>query len=302
MRHLRIAWHQSYIQPLPEGHRFPMEKYDLLPKQLLHEGTVDQNNFFEPEEMDRSSVIGIHDEEYVDRLFNLQLTRAEQRKSGFVHNDLLINREKRIVEGTRMCAEEALKHGVGMNIAGGTHHAYADRAEGFCMLNDQALAVDYLMKEQGISKVLIIDLDVHQGNGTAKIFEGNNSVFTFSMHGRNNYPLKKEVSDLDVELEDGIRNAEYHYLLEKNLDNILADFRPEFVFYQSGVDVLETDKLGRLGLTKEGCKGRDRIVFDRINELRVPIVCSMGGGYSKDIRDIIEAHANTFRLAQEIFY
>lgn len=277
-----------------------MEKYDLLPRQLIHEGTIIPEQLFAPEGIDQSRLVRVHAASYVSRLFSLQITQKEQRISGFPHNQALIRRESYIMEGTRKCAEFALAEGLAMNIAGGTHHAYADRGEGFCLLNDQAIASVWLLEEQLVNRILIIDLDVHQGNGTASFFSDDSRVFTFSMHGKNNYPLKKEKSDLDVELEDGTDDAVYLYLLHASLDQILCRFNPDFVFYQCGVDVIASDKLGKLGLTLSGCRERDRIVFNTVRQLGVPIVCSMGGGYSPSIRDIVEAHANTFREAQFI--
>lgn len=299
---LKVAFREEYVHPLPENHRFPMEKYDLLPRQLLHEGTLTNEHFFKPEEIDNELIHRVHDKEYIRRLFELQLTEREQRVSGFPHTKGLIERESLIMEGTRQCAEWALETGAAMNIAGGTHHAYTNRGEGFCLMNDQALATRWLLDNDLVKKILIIDLDVHQGNGTAEIFQNESNVFTFSMHGENNYPLKKERSDLDVGLPDGIKDKEYLYLLEHSLENILQDFTPDFVFYQCGVDIIETDKLGRLGVSLQGCRDRDRIVLKTAHQLKVPVVCSMGGGYSKDIRHIIEAHANTFRSIQEIFF
>ena len=293
---MKIAFRQEYVQDLPEGHRFPMEKYDLLPRQLLHEGTINEEQLFRPELIQKEHLTRVHSEEYLNRLFSLKLTDNEQRVSGFPHNSALIDREAMIMEGTRMCAEYALTERLALNIAGGTHHAYKDRGEGFCLLNDQAIASRWLLTN-GIERILIVDLDVHQGNGTASIFSKENKVFTFSMHGKNNYPLKKELSDLDVELEDGTNDQSYLYLLQSSLDFILSKFQPEFIFYQCGVDVIQTDKLGKLGLTLEGCKKRDRFVFETVRQLNVPIVCSMGGGYSPNIKDIVEAHANTFREA-----
>jgi len=297
---MKIAFRKEYVQDLPDGHRFPMEKYDLLPRQLLHEGTIVDDNLFSPEKIERNNLTSVHNENYLDRLFGLQLTDKEQRVSGFPHNGALVDREAMIMEGTRKCAEYALEDGLALNIAGGTHHAYADRGEGFCLLNDQAIAAHWLLQETRIKNVLIVDLDVHQGNGTAAIFKDEERVFTFSMHGKNNYPLKKEKSDLDVELDDGTADRTYHYLLQSSLENILNRFQPDFIFYQCGVDVIETDKLGKLGLTLEGCRKRDRIVFEMVRQLSVPVVCSMGGGYSPIIKDIVEAHANTFREAQFI--
>jgi acetoin utilization deacetylase AcuC-like enzyme len=196
----------------------------------------------------------------------------------------------------------ALEHGIAMNIAGGTHHAYADRGEGFCLLNDQAIAARYLLQHSLANKVLIVDLDVHQGNGTAHIFRDEPRVFTFSMHGANNYPLHKESSNLDVGLSDFTPDQFYLQTLEANLSVILDQFQPDFLFYQSGVDILDTDKLGRLSVSREGCRQRDRLVLERCKRHRIPVVVTMGGGYSPDFRDIIEAHANTFRSAQDIFF
>jgi acetoin utilization deacetylase AcuC-like enzyme len=299
---LKVAFHPEYIHPLPENHRFPMEKYDLLPKQLLYEGTLKQDNFFQPEKILKEYVLDIHEENYIHRLYQLELNAKEQRVTGFVHSQQLIERESIIMEGTRLCAELALEHGAAMNIAGGTHHAYTNKGEGFCLMNDNAIAAKWLIKNNKANKILIVDLDVHQGNGTAEIFQNDPNVFTFSMHGDNNYPLKKEQSDLDVALKDGIDDAEYLYLLEKSLATITDRFQPDFVFYQSGVDIIETDKLGRLGVTLQGCKQRDKIVFETVRQLNVPIVCTMGGGYSPEIKYIIEAHSNTFRTIQEILF
>lgn len=299
---LKIAHNEFYVQPLPEGHRFPMEKYELLPKQLLHEGTAEEENFFSPDLIDAEHVLKVHDKEYFHQLLTLQISPKDQRKSGFPHDERLIQREQMIMEGTRKCVEYALQFGVAMNIAGGTHHAYSNRGEGFCLLNDQAIAAQWLLDNGKANSILIVDLDVHQGNGTAEIFQHEDRVFTFSMHGQNNYPLKKEKSNLDVELPDGIKDNEYLYLLEKNLAAITHQFEPEFVFFQSGVDIIETDKLGRLGVSLKGCKRRDEIVFNFANENHIPIVTSMGGGYSPNIKHIIEAHGNTFRTAQHIFF
>lgn len=299
---LKIAFHNEYVLDLPPGHRFPMEKYDLLPRQLLYEGTVDSDNFFAPSIPSKNLIVRVHNEVYVDRLNNLQISPREQRKTGFVHSEKLINRELLIMEGTRSCAEFALDFGVAMNIAGGTHHAFSNRGEGFCLLNDQAIAAKWLLDNRKANRILIVDLDVHQGNGTAEIFSNEKSVFTLSLHGKNNYPLHKEKSDLDVELEDGVNDSTYLSVLKSNLNKVLDDFQPDFMFFQSGVDVLKSDKLGRLGLSIYGCKERDRFVLETAKKNNLPVVCSMGGGYSPDIKDIIEAHANTFRLVQEVFF
>lgn len=297
---MRVSYREEYVQTLPDGHRFPMIKYDLLVRQLVHEGTLSVNDLFTPNAIATDDVLRAHCSVYFERLTNIQLSDREQRISGFIHDTALINRELFIMEGTRMCTGYALEDGLAFNIAGGTHHAFFNRAEGFCLLNDQAIASKWYLEKYPEKRVLIIDLDVHQGNGTASIFATEDRVFTFSMHGKNNYPLKKEVSNLDVELEDGTNDKSYLYLLKASLHKILSTFSPDLLFYQCGVDVLASDKLGKLGLTVEGCKRRDRIVFELARELSIPIVCSMGGGYSSDIKVILEAHANTYREAQFI--
>lgn len=299
---LKIAYHPIYKHPLPEGHRFPMEKYELLPKQLIHEGTCDESNFFKPEFPDEKHILAVHDADYFNRLKALQLDRHEIRKSGFPLSQGLVDREQIIADGTIRACEYALENGIAMNIAGGTHHAYTSRAEAFCLLNDQAIGARYLQNKKLAKQILIIDLDVHQGNGTAEIFQNDPSVFTFSMHGKGNYPFKKERSDLDIELEDGTSDEIYLLKLKEILPDLIDKTQPDFIFYLSGVDILKTDKLGRLSCTIAGCKERDRFVLETCHNLQIPVECSMGGGYSKDIRLIIEAHANTYRLAQEIYF
>ena len=298
---LKIAHHPIYKHHLPKGHRFPMDKYDLLPKQLLYEGTCSDDNFFEPTLPDDTHILAAHDEEYYDNLVRLQLKPSEARKIGFPLSDALVKRERIIADGTIKGCDYALEYGIAMNIAGGTHHAYSNRGEAFCMLNDQAIGARYLQKNQLADKILMVDLDVHQGNGTAEIFQKDNSVFTFSMHGKGNYPFKKEISDLDIPLEKGTADEEYLTILKETLPQLLREQQPDFVFYLCGVDILYTDKLGTLGMTLEGCKERDRFVLQSCYDLGIPVQCSMGGGYSPDIKIIIEAHANTFRLAQHIY-
>lgn len=299
---LKIAWHPIYQHPLPEGHRFPMIKYDLLPKQLLYEGTCSEANFFRPEIPDTSYILNVHTQEYVDDLFHLTLHPRAARKTGFPLSKELVEREIIIADGSIKGAEFALEHGISFNIAGGTHHAYTDHGEGFCLLHDQAIAARYLQEKGLASQILIVDLDVHQGNGTAEIFADDNTVFTFSMHGRTNYPFKKEISDLDIPLEDKTDDETYLKFLKETLPNLISKVQPDFIFYLAGADVLETDKLGKLGMTLQGCKERDRFVLETCHQLQIPVQCSMGGGYSPEIKNIIEAHANTYRLAQEIYF
>lgn len=299
---ISVAFDPIYIQPLPENHRFPMEKYDLLPRQLLHEGTLEQTDFFAPTRLDLKYARAVHTSTYLEDLIQLKIPPREQRISGFPHNKQLIERELTIMEGTRKCAELALQsNGIGLNIAGGTHHAFTNRGEGFCLLNDQAIAAQWLLQETNVERILIVDLDVHQGNGTAEIFQKNSAVFTFSMHGASNYPLHKEKSDLDIELPDFCSDSHYLDTLKQTLPDVIKTVKPQFVFYQCGVDILETDKLGKLSVSMSGCKARDAFVLETVRTLDIPLVCSMGGGYSPEIKTIVEAHANTFRLARMIY-
>lgn len=299
---LKIAWSEKYHHELPAGHRFPMEKYSLLHAQLLYEGTVMDSAYFLPDAVSKEVVIRTHDAGYFDRLKNLELSASEARKTGFPHSIELIERELLIMGGTLEAARFALKYGVSMNIAGGTHHAFSNRGEGFCLLNDLAIAARQLQYEGLVNQCLVIDLDVHQGNGTAEIFRNDSSVFTFSMHGKSNYPMHKEMSDLDVALEDKTDDTAYLTLLDFHLKSLLDVVQPDLILYQCGVDVLGTDKLGRLNLSIDGCKQRDKLVLETAKLNRIPVVAAMGGGYSASISDIVEAHANTFRLAQMIYF
>ncbi|MGM0933760.1 MAG: histone deacetylase family protein [Bacteroidota bacterium] len=299
---LKIAYHPIYKHPLPEGHRFPMEKYELLPRQLLHEGTCVDANFFQPEIPDEKHILAVHDAKYFTQLKNLKLDRRAERKTGFPLSVELVKRELIIADGTMKGCHFAIENGVAFNIAGGTHHAYSNHGEAFCLLNDQAIAARYLQQKKLAEKILVVDLDVHQGNGTAKIFENDPSVFTFSMHGKNNYPFKKEQSDLDIELPDGTGDEDYLKILKETLPDLIKNQDPDFIFYLSGVDILKSDKLGKLSCTVAGCKERDRFVLQTCHDLKIPVQCSMGGGYSPEIKTIIEAHANTYRLAQEIYF
>lgn len=298
---IRIAFDPIYAHPLPEGHRFPMLKYELIPGQLLHEGSVSKDHFFSPTMCDENIVLLTHEKTYLDKLLLQTLSASEQRRIGFPQSPELTQRELIITQGTIDCCGFAFENGVALNVAGGTHHAFADRGEGFCLLNDMAVASNYLLHQKKVNKILIIDLDVHQGNGTAKLFEKNPSVFTFSMHGAHNYPFHKEQSDLDIPLKDGTTGQEYLQILHDTLPELIKKVKPDFAFYLSGVDILETDKFGKLKVTLEECKQRDAFVFRTLQKNNIPVVVAMGGGYSPDVRMIVEAHCNTFRLAADLY-
>ena len=299
---LKIAFNNNYIYPLEENHRFPMIKYELIPEQLIRENTCVDENFFSPGKIDSKIVLKTHQKEYFNRFISLRLSKKEIREIGFPLSQELVDRELQIAQGTVSGVNYSLKNGISMNIAGGTHHAFYDRGEAFCMLNDQAIAANYIIQEGLFKKILIIDLDVHQGNGTASLFNSNPNVYTLSFHGKKNYPFRKEKSDLDVEFDDNTNDNEYLKLLKEIVPKVIDQFEPEFIFYLSGVDVLENDKLGRLSLSIDGCKERDRFILEICKNNSIPVQVSMGGGYSVILKNIIEAHSNTFRLAQEIFF
>jgi acetoin utilization deacetylase AcuC-like enzyme len=295
-----IAFNPIYKYPVAEGHRFPMDKYELLPQQLLREGIANESDFFDPAPVDMAPVYAVHDRAYTDRFLRGQLNRQEMRRIGFEQTPLLVERELRITNGTLIGALKAFETGIAFNIAGGTHHASRDQGEGFCMINDQAVAAQYLLDHQNAKQVLIIDLDVHQGNGTANIFSNEPRVFTFSMHGRNNYPFRKEKSDLDIPLDDKTDDETYLNTLQETLPGLIDKVRPDFIFYQAGVDILATDKIGRMACTVQGCRQRDEMVLNAAKKHNIPLQCSMGGGYSPQLKTILEAHANTFRVASQL--
>jgi acetoin utilization deacetylase AcuC-like enzyme len=299
---LKIAWDPIYAHPLPEGHRFPMLKYELIPAQLLYEGLISEQNLFSPGVLNEEVILWTHDKDYWEQLRDLTLPPREQRRTGFPLSAKLIEREIRIAKGTIDGCQYAKQHGIAFNVAGGTHHAGTNWGEGFCLLNDQAIAANYLLNNTLASAILIIDLDVHQGNGTAQIFENNPKVFTFSMHGANNFPFRKERSDLDLALPDGTGDEAYLRLLKENLPRLIDNQQPDFIFYLSGVDVLASDKLGKMALTKAACKERDRFVFEQCIQNNIPVQVSMGGGYSPDIKDIVDAHCNTYRVANDLYF
>ena len=299
---LKIAWSELYQHPLPEGHRFPMEKYGLIPEQLLYEGTITQDNLYDPGFITEETVLLTHSEDYWKSLKHQLLSARQQRKMGFPLSRRLVKRALSIASGTIQNTDYAFKYGVSFNGAGGTHHSFRDRGEGFCLLNDIAIAANHLLKLGKIKKMLVVDLDVHQGNGTAEIFKNEDRVFTFSMHCDANYPLKKSSSDLDIGLAPFIEDDEYLYVLEEILPKLIQKEQPELIFYLSGVDILATDKLGKLNISIQACKERDRFVFDCCKENNIPVTVSLGGGYSPRIRDIVDAHCNTFRMANEVFF
>lgn len=299
---LKIAYDPIYAHTLPAGHRFPMLKYELIPAQLLHEGIITADNFFSPGVVEEATILLTHDKYYWEQLRDLKLTPQEQRRIGFPLSAQLVERSRRIAQGTIEACHYAFEYGIAFNGAGGTHHAGTNWGEGFCMLNDQAIAANYLLYKDLAKCILIVDLDVHQGNGTAQIFQNESRVFTFSMHGDKNFPFRKERSDLDIALTDRVADKEFLQLLKNALPRLIDDNQPDFIFYLAGADILASDKLGKLCVSKEGCKERDRFVLNQCKQRGIPVQVSMGGGYSPDVKDIVDAHCNTFKVANDLYF
>lgn len=287
-----------YTVPLPAGHRFPIEKYAYLRDALLAGGVVAREDMHEPARAPDDVIRLVHTGDYVERFAAGRLTPAEVRRIGFPWTPLLVERAYRAVGGTCEAAARALEVGVAMNLAGGTHHAFADHGEGFCVFNDVAVAIRQLQHAGRIQRAAVIDLDVHQGNGTHAIFRDDPSVFTFSMHGHRNYPFHKVAGDLDVELEDGTADSEYLARLAAELPGVLARARPDLVLYLAGADPHEHDRLGRLCLTHDGLARRDGMVLETCREVGIPVAIVIAGGYGRDIATTVEAHRRTAFVAR----
>jgi acetoin utilization deacetylase AcuC-like enzyme len=289
-----VFWSSArYTFPLPDGHRFPIAKYELLRQRVVAAALGDVR---EPDRIDRESLLRVHTARYVDGFTQGALADAELRRLGFPWSEALVERSYRACGGTLAATRFALDEGLAMNLAGGTHHAFPDRGEGFCVFNDVAIAIRALQHERRIERAAIVDLDVHQGNGTNAIFADDDAVFTFSMHGRRNYPFTKVKGSLDVELEDGCRDDEYLALLVDALPRALAAARPDLVVYLAGADAHEDDRLGRLRLTAAGLARRDAIVIESAREVGLPVAVTIAGGYGRDIDTTVGIHLETARL------
>ncbi len=298
---IRFFHSDRFVPKLPDGHRFPISKYQLVREQLLYEGAIEEGQLVEAGLADEADILRVHTRAYWEAMRDLKLDARAMRRIGFPQSEILVERSRRSVQGTLMAALHALDHGCGVNLAGGTHHAYADHGEGFCLLNDIAVAARYLLDHNLAHRLLIVDLDVHQGNGNAVIFARDERVFTFSMHCQANYPLRKEASDLDLGLDVGTDDNTYLNVLRDHLSKLINQHKPDLIFFQAGVDVLATDKLGRLGLTPYGGRLRDEMVIEACLERQIPLAISMGGGYSERLADTVNGHVETFRLAAEAF-
>lgn len=294
---MRAFYSDHFVLPLPEGHKFPMAKYSRLREHILAEGVIAPGDLHEAPLAAVEDLQLVHAPGYVDAVVNGTVPHDIQRRIGFPWSPQMVERSRRSVGATIAAARAALDDGAAANLAGGTHHAFADRGEGFCVFNDVAVGARVLQRDLHASRIAIVDLDVHQGNGTAAIFSGDPSVFTFSMHGEKNFPFKKEASDLDVPLADGTGDDEYLSLLRTHLHDVLNRHQPDFVFYLAGADPFEGDRLGRIKLTIDGLRRRDEIVMEACTTARLPVAISMSGGYATDLDAIVTIHTNTIRTA-----
>lgn len=297
---MTLFYSDVFVLPLPAHHRFPMGKYVRLRERLLASGQFVDNDFRVPEAASDSQITRAHCPQYLGRVAAGTLSPAEIRAIGFPWSERMVERSRRSSGATLAAAREALTQGWSANLAGGTHHAFRDRGEGFCVFNDAAIAARAMQTEAGLQRVAIVDCDVHQGNGTASIFAGDESVFTFSIHGARNFPFAKEASDLDIELADGTGDDEYLWHLERGLDEALERSRPQLAFYLAGADPYEDDRLGRLKLTKAGLARRDEHVLATLAARSIPVAIAMAGGYARDIEDSVEIHANTLLCARRL--
>lgn len=288
------AWSSArFTVPLPEGHRFPIQKYALVRDLVIRRGLLPPESLEEPEAAARDDLALVHHLPYLDAVDHGTLDPVATRRLGFPWSPDLRERSYRTVQGTIEAARDGLSLGAGVNLAGGTHHAFADRGEGFCVFNDVAVAIRVLQREDLVGRVAIVDLDVHQGNGTARIFAGETGVFTFSLHGEKNYPFHKEQSRLDVGLPDGCADQPYLDALQRHLETVLEEAAPDLVFYLAGADPYVEDRFGRLGLTRAGLRERDRMVFEACRLRGLPVVMTLSGGYARNVNDVAEIHADT---------
>lgn len=297
---MQLFYTDSFVLPLPAGHRFPMEKYSRLREALLAEGHFSETDFHLPPAATDLELARAHDPAYIRRVAEGRLSEQEQKAIGFPWSEQMVERSRRSAGATLCACRAALAGGVAANLAGGTHHAHRDRGEGFCVFNDAAVAARAMQAEGRARRILVIDCDVHQGNGTATILAGDDSIFTFSIHGARNYPFDKADSDLDIELPDGCSDDAYLTRLEWGLDTAFDSALPDLVIYLAGADPYRYDRFGRLGLTFEGLAARDRLVLERCRREGVPVALAMAGGYGREIAHTVAIHATTIRLAKGI--
>jgi acetoin utilization deacetylase AcuC-like enzyme len=294
---MKVFYSDHFVLPLPEGHRFPMKKYSMLRERVEQDGICGPGELHIPHAVTDKEILRAHDAGYLKKVVSGTLTDKAMRRIGFPWSTRMVERSRRASGGTLEACRSALEEGLAANLAGGTHHAFADRGEGFCVLNDSAIAARALRAEGLVERVVVLDTDVHQGNGTASILQGDPYVFTFSIHGAQNYPFRKEESDLDVPLPDGADDGAFTAALSEALDQVLDHASWDLAIFLAGADPFEGDKLGRLSVSKEGLAERDRMVLERCRELGIPVAVTMAGGYAPAVEDTVDIHFQTIKKA-----
>ena len=297
---MKVFYSDQFVLPLPKGHRFPMNKYSMLRERVEKAGLCGPGELRAPHAVTDEEVLRAHDPNYLKKVITGTLSDKEMRRIGFPWSERMVERSRRASGGTLDACRSALEEGIAANLAGGTHHAFADRGEGFCVLNDSAIAARALRAEGLVSRVAVLDTDVHQGNGTAAILHGDPNVFTFSIHGAKNYPFHKEESDLDVPLSDGADDSAFLSALSDALGRVLDQGTWDLAIFLAGADPLEGDKLGRLSVTKSGLAERDRMVLEACRERDIPIALTMAGGYAKQVEDTVDVHFQTVERAAKM--
>ena len=297
---MKTFYSDHFVLPLPDGHRFPMPKYMLLHQRVREAGIIQAQDLLEAPPATDEEILRVHTVEYWNKVVTGTLSEKETRRIGFPWSPAMVERTRRSVGGTLQASRTALQEGFGANLAGGTHHAYADHGEGYCVLNDVAVAARAMQVEGRVARIAIVDLDVHQGNGTASIFRDDPTVYTFSMHGAKNFPFHKEPSTLDIALPDGCGDEAFLEALQGGLATVIEQSHADLILYIAGADPFEDDKLGRLSLTKAGLLARDRLVFERCQDAGLPIAIVMGGGYARQIDDTVDIQFNTIALAAQM--
>jgi len=297
---MKVFYSDQFVLPLPEGHRFPMNKYSMLRERVEKAGLCGPGELRAPHAVTDEEVLRAHDPNYLKKVITGTLSDKEMRRIGFPWSERMVERSRRASGGTLDACRSALEEGIAANLAGGTHHAFADRGEGFCVLNDSAIAARALRAEGLVSRVAVLDTDVHQGNGTAAILHGDPTVFTFSIHGAKNYPFHKEESDLDVPLSDGADDSAFLSALSDALGRVLDQGTWDLAIFLAGADPLDGDKLGRLSVTKSGLAERDRMVLEACRERDIPIAVTMAGGYAKQVEDTVDVHFQTVERAAKM--
>jgi acetoin utilization deacetylase AcuC-like enzyme len=296
---MKAFYTDHFVLPLPEGHRFPMRKYALLRERVISEGILAREDLIVPDAATDEQILRAHDADYLERIKTGSLSAKEIRRIGFPWSPEMVERSRRSSGATMGACRAALSGGIAVNLAGGTHHACRDHGEGFCVFNDSAIAARAMQAERRARRVVIIDCDVHQGNGTAHILAGDLTVFTFSIHAESNFPFRKFPSDLDIGLEDGAGDAVYLDMLEVGVQRALSLSHADFAIYLAGADPYAGDRLGRLSLTMEGLAARDRLIFGLCREAGVPVAVTMAGGYANNVEEIVAIHLQTVRIAAE---